>query len=94
MLEKLAAWKNSSHPISHRLPNTTERKPKFSSRKRFMNSPAPTTPNHSERKTIMKKLIATVVTIVMLGIAPIATATPAQARGGEGWWPQTTKPNA
>ena len=36
----------------------------------------------------MKKLITTIVTIVMLGIAPIATATPAQARGGEGWWPQ------
>ena len=40
----------------------------------------------------MKKIIATIVTIIMLGIAPIATATPAQARGGEGWWPQTTKP--
>ena len=37
----------------------------------------------------MKKLITTVVTIIMLGIAPIMTATPAQARGGEGWWPQT-----
>ena len=41
----------------------------------------------------MKKIITTVVTIIMLGIAPITTATPAQARGGEGWWPQTTKPN-
>ena len=40
----------------------------------------------------MKKIITTIVTIIMLGIAPIATATPAQARGGEGWWPQTTKP--
>ena len=40
----------------------------------------------------MKKLITAIITIITLGIAPIATATPAQARGGEGWWPQTTKP--
>lgn len=40
----------------------------------------------------MKKLIATIATVILIGIAPIVTATPAQARGGEGWWPQITKP--